>query len=79
MDVLGVLTLDKHIGKTDGIGLRVNLLPEKAHFGIGVHSRYSVISGRKHAAGTASHIQHSGDAALSIKVVQSFRKQNADE
>jgi hypothetical protein len=73
-DVPGILPLDQHIGKADGIGLWVYFMPEKPCVNIGIETVEKIVRGGEHTAGSTDHIQHGSDLALGQKVVAALGK-----
>ena len=48
-DVLSRLPFDQHVGKADGVGLRIVLLTEQAHVCVRIHSQNEVVAGGEHS------------------------------
>jgi len=55
-DVVGVLTLDEHVGLADGPCLVVPVLAEKVRAGLGIEIADVLLGNRKHAAGAACRV-----------------------
>lgn len=52
----GILPLDKHIRLTNGVGFRINLLPEHFQLGIGVKILKMLFTNRKHSTRATGRI-----------------------